>query len=38
MIDLNRWLGEEIGIPTDGEGDGENADEDTPRREWKFDD
>jgi uncharacterized protein len=36
MIDLNRWLGEEIGVPTDGEND--NTEEEPPRREWKFDD
>ena len=37
MIDLNRWLGEEIGVPTD-ESESDNNGDDSPRREWKFDD
>lgn len=38
MIDLNRWLNQEIGIPYDSDDEGNEAEPEEPtRREWRFD-
>jgi endogenous inhibitor of DNA gyrase (YacG/DUF329 family) len=40
MIDLGRWLNEEIGLPHHASDDEDEDEEDTPQpivREWRFD-